>query len=87
MLRYHFSKLGPAGWAAMVTSAGADDPNYDAAWALFVAPYDLPEYGHEPLHPLALVELAGALNRLPRWALALIEPHELKALKEEVKKR
>lgn len=83
-LRYHFSKQGPEGWAAMVSGSTPHDPNHDAAWALWLAPYGLPEFGTPPLHPLALYDLAVALRRglLPRWALACLEPHEIKQAKE-----
>lgn len=90
MLKYHFSKLGPEGWAELARApqeGESSDPNYDAAWRRWVAPYDLPEFTGQPLHSRALRDLAGLAEPLPRWASSLLEPHERTAVREEVKKQ
>lgn len=86
MLKYHFSKIGPDGWAAMVKGPGADDPHHDEAWTMFISTYDLPEY-RLSLHSRAVRDLAAAdlASRVPKWALSLLDAGEIKRI-EEVKR-
>jgi len=87
-LKAQFAKIGPQGWAAMVQGSAPPDPHHDEAWAMFLRPYDLPEFRAPQLHSAAARDLAAAdlAGRVPRWVLSLLEPEELKHI-EEVKKQ
>lgn len=83
MLNYHFSKLGPEGWKNLVEPDGdPPNPHHDRARAVWLAPYDLPEYTKRPMHRGARRDLARALKRrrVPNWVLNMLSAEELKDL-------
>lgn len=73
-LNYHFSKLGPEGWKNLVEgSDGPPDPYQERARAIWLEPYDLPEFKATQVHKGAARDFLHALKkkRVPQWVLSI----------------
>ena len=83
LLRYHFSKIGPDGWKAIVEAdekGEEGDPYHDRAWRLFLEPFDLPEFRRPRITAAAQTDLRAAIQaaRAPTWVKNLLTRRELK---------
>lgn len=87
MRDYAFLKLDREALATAPLD-GEPDPVQVEALRRYLAGYGLPEHQGERMHPWAITDLAQAMKRgpLPVWALSLLEQHEIRAIKEVMKK-